>query len=306
MMKSARAGSVALIVAATAGLAGAAPASAKDAGCPSAAKVMRDIDYVAKPVSSLQKLDLYLPATKKPCDALPVVVWVHGGGWRRGDKKAVQDKATFFNGLGYAFASINYRLSDPPSDPNRPVFPVHPQDVGAAIAYLQAKHADLPIDGKRIALLGHSAGGHLVALVGTDPTYINDAGGDANAVKCVIANDSEGYDVGERAAQGGIVKRLYDNAFGTDPAVQREASPINHVNDHKPLPDFLIITRGLPRRVAAAQTFADALTTAGGKAQVVDAKGYTHADVNKKLGGAGETVVTPPVKSFITSCLPTG
>ena len=221
---------------------------------------MRDIDYVAKPVSPLQKLDLYLPAMKKPCDALPVVVWVHGGGWRRGDKKAVQDKATFFNGLGYAFASINYRLSDPPSDPNRPVFPAHPQDVGAAIAYLQAKHPNLPIDGKRIALLGHSAGGHLVALVATDPTYIDDAGGDASAVKCVIANDSEGYDVVARAAQGGIVQRLYDNAFGTDPAVQREASPINHVKDRKQLPDWLIITRGLPRRVAAAQTFADALT----------------------------------------------
>jgi acetyl esterase/lipase len=259
---------------------------------------------VAKPVSPLQQLDLYLPAMKKPCDALPVVVWVHGGGWRRGDKKAVQDKATFFNGLGYAFASINYRLSDPPSDPNRPVYPDHPKDVGAAIAYLQAKHPDLPLDGKRIALLGHSAGGHLVALVGTDPTYIDGAGGDASAVKCVIANDSEGYDVVARAAQGGIVKRLYENAFGTDPAVQRAASPINHVHDRKTLPDWLIITRGLPSRVAAAQQFADALTAAGGKAQVVDAKGYTHADVNKKLGGAGETVVTPPVKAFITSCLP--
>ena len=63
------------------------------------------------------------------------------------------------------------------------------------------------------------------------------------------------------------------------------------------------MTRGLPRRKAQATAFADALRRAGGAVTVVDATGYSHADVNQKLGTTGETVVTPPVTTFLESCL---
>ena len=82
-----------------------------------------------------------------------------------------------------------------------------------------------------------------------------------------------------------------------------DASPINHVDDREQPPDFLVISRGGPRRVGVAQAFADAVTEAGGQAEVLDATGYTHGDVNKRLGEPGETVVTPPVEAFTKECL---
>jgi arylformamidase len=284
-------------------VAGGPVAGAAAEGCADANRtITRDVDYVKKPVSELQRLDIYGFAGDEGCTAAPVVVWVHGGGWRLGDKRAVDEKARFFNDLGAVFVSVNYRLSAPPGDPNRPMYPDHPNDVGAAVAWTEANIAKHGGDGEQIALLGHSAGGHLVALVGLDPSYIDDAGGDAASVRCVIANDSEGYDVVTRTAQGGVVRRLYENAFGTDPAVQADASPINHTGDRAHPPAFLVITRGAQRRIDAAKAFADAVTSAGGDATVVEAPGYTHGDVNRRLGTKGETVVTPPIEDFFTDC----
>lgn len=263
--------------------------------------VTRDVEYVDKPVSDLQRLDVYARDGK---GCAPVVVWVHGGGWRIGDKKRVEDKADFFNGLGYVFVSVNYRLSAPEGDPARPVHPAHAEDVGAAVAWVEENIKDYGGDGRDIMLLGHSAGGHLVALVGLDPKYVEDAGGDADAIHCVVPNDSEGYDIPARVALGvPQLNSLLENAFGTDPEVLQDASPIRHVDDRKQPPEFFIISRGGPRRVGVAQDFADAVTKAGGEAEVLDATGYTHMDVNKRLGEAAETVVTPPVEKFAKSCL---
>jgi acetyl esterase/lipase len=158
-------------------------------------------------------------------------------------------------------------------------------------------------DGESIELLGHSAGGHLVSLVGVDPHYIEQAGGDADSVRCVVSNDTEGYNLVERASQGGSSQQLVANAFGTDPSVHADASPINHVADRDEPPDFLVITRGLPRRVAAAQAFADAAEDAGSSVEVLRPIGLTHGDVNRLLGTAGDTVITPAVTEFTQDCL---
>jgi acetyl esterase/lipase len=214
----------------------------------------------------------------------------------------VGDKATFFNELGYVFVSVNYRLSDP-RDPNRVVHPTHAEDVGSALTWVEKNIDDYGGNGKRIALMGHSAGGHLVSLVGVDPSVIEDSGGDPSAVKCVVSNDTEGYDVVTRTAQGGRVKLIYENGFGTDVAVQRDASPLTHVADQDPPPDFLVITRGTPTRVAAATQFADAVEAAGATSEVLEATGLTHSDVNRLLGSAGDTRVTPTVETFVTDCL---
>lgn len=279
-----------------------AGAGAPEKGCGAAdTKVTTDLPYLKKTVSDLQQVDVYGFAKSADCDA-PVVVYVHGGGWRRGDKQMVGDKATFFNGLGYVFVSVNYRLSDP-ADSNRVVHPTHAEDVGAAVTWVERNIDDYGGNGKRIALMGHSAGGHLVSLVGVDPSFIDDSGGDPSAVKCVVSNDTEGYDIESRAAQGGAVKQIYDNAFGTDVAVQRDASPMTHVADQDPPPDFLVITRGTATRVAAATAFADAVEAAGGASEVLEAKGLTHGDVNRLLGSSGDTAVTPTVETFVTDCL---
>lgn len=106
-----------------------------------------------------QKLDLYLPSTVKGSAPLPVIVWVHGGGWAAGDKSDCPAKKMVER--GYAVASVNYRLS------GDAVFPAQIEDCKAAVRWLRAHAADFNLDISHFGAWGNSAGGHLVALLGT-------------------------------------------------------------------------------------------------------------------------------------------
>lgn len=163
-----------------------------------------------------QKLDYTRVAGR---DA-PLVLFVHGGGWRRGDKRMAAHMAAHFHARGYAFAAMNYRLV-PEATPAQQA-----EDVAAAVARLMREPG---VDRSRILLIGHSAGAHLVALVGTDPTYLGAHRIPLSAIAGVVPLDGAGYDVPRQmAAAGPLLRRLYTNAFGTDPAFQRRVSPVNH------------------------------------------------------------------------------
>jgi acetyl esterase/lipase len=117
-------------------------------------RVQRDIEYARVGEHSLT-LDLYLPQNS---DKPALIVWVHGGAWRSGSKSSMPLSSLVTR--GYAVASVDYRLT-----PVAP-FPAQIHDLKAAIRYLRAKAGDLGFDGRRIAVAGASAGGHLAALVG--------------------------------------------------------------------------------------------------------------------------------------------
>ena len=119
--------------------------------------VQRDIHYVPDGDAS-QTLDVYLPKDigEKP---LPLVIWIHGGGWRGGNKSGCG--SAFLVGQGYAAASVEYRFSQ------KAVFPAQIQDCQAAIRFLRANAAKYHLDPDHFGVAGDSAGGHLVALVGT-------------------------------------------------------------------------------------------------------------------------------------------
>lgn len=130
-----------------------------------AAPVERVADLVyTRPGGSPQLLDLYLPqGVARP---LPVIVWLHGGGWRLGDRRLAPDLARYYAERGFAMASIDYRLS------GEATFPAPLHDVRAAIRWLRASAGQYGLDGRQIGLWGSSAGGHLAALaalVGPDP-----------------------------------------------------------------------------------------------------------------------------------------
>ena len=235
-------------------------------------------DYGADPK---QRLDLV-----KPADAAkaPVLLFIHGGGWSIGDKAhAAPEKAKWANGKGWAFASANYRLV--------PQATVEQQaaDVASAVAWLRANAAKEGLDPDRIVLMGHSAGAHLAALVGTDPRYLKAAGVPMAAVTGVVLLDGAGYDVPTQAsAEMNLVKPMYEAAFGKDPKRQAALSPSRHA-DPPNVARWLILP--IERRAdsqAQSKGLADALIRAGSSATVVAVPGESHGSLNKGLGEAGD------------------
>lgn len=105
-------------------------------------------------------LDLYLPANSRPQEKIPLIIWIHGGGWQKGSKDLIA-RNSFVLEQGFALASINYRLS------SEAIFPAQIHDCKAAIRYLRRHARSFGIDATKFGVWGASAGGHLAALAGT-------------------------------------------------------------------------------------------------------------------------------------------
>jgi acetyl esterase/lipase len=118
--------------------------------------ILRDLEYANMSGTAL-RLDLYLPSGN--ATARPLVVWIHGGAWLEGDKENPPVLPLVEH--GYAAASINYRLSQ------QALFPAQINDCKAAIRWLRAHASEYALDAEHMGVWGHSAGGHLVALLGT-------------------------------------------------------------------------------------------------------------------------------------------
>src|SRR4051812_15979676 len=110
-----------------------------------------------------QVLDVYSP---KDAKNLPVVFWIHGGGWQAGDKTSVQLKPQVFVDKGFVFVSTNYRLL-PSVDMGTII-----RDVAKSIHWVHDHIAEYGGDPKRLFVMGHSAGAQLAALVCTDDRYL--------------------------------------------------------------------------------------------------------------------------------------
>jgi acetyl esterase/lipase len=132
------------------------PPAKKAPPVPEGAKVERDLEYGPHGVGN--KLDLYLPE-KEADHPLPLVIWIHGGGWEAGSKDAPAGMGMLK--VGYAVASINYRLSQEAK------YPAQIEDCKAAVRFLRANAKKYNLDPDHIGVFGASAGGHLVALLGT-------------------------------------------------------------------------------------------------------------------------------------------
>jgi acetyl esterase/lipase len=135
-----------------------APGQAPQLQFPDGVKAHQDLAYV-EGGHERQKLDLYLP--EKASGPLPVIIWVHGGGWQAGSKDQCPPLRGGYLERGYAVASIGYRLSQ------HAIFPAQIEDCKAAIRWLRAHAKEYSLDPQRFGVWGSSAGGHLVALLGT-------------------------------------------------------------------------------------------------------------------------------------------
>ena len=231
-----------------------------------------NVPYV-KDGGERQQLDIYLPKNYQEEEKLPVLVWIHGGGWTTGDKKDMPGK--FFINRGYACISVNYRLSQ------QAVFPAQIEDCKGAIRWLRANAQTYHLDPDRIGVWGASAGGHLSALLG-------------------VTNNKKEFDVGENLEHSSTVQAVCDifgptdftaifaaDAFsvitsllGGPVSEKRElavkASPITHIT--KEAPPYLILHGSEDRLVPVTQStrFYDMLKKADVDAEIVVVKGAGH------------------------------
>lgn len=227
-----------------------------------------------------QTLDYY-PTTKST--KAPLLVFSHGGGWSIGDKKyGTGAKPSFYNDLGYNFASLNYRLV-PDVAPDDQA-----NDIASAIAYLRANAAKLGISADMIVLMGHSAGAHLAALVATDTSYLDRAAIPVAAIKGVILLDGAGYDVGTQMAYpGNRVQTMYEAAFGKNSATQAALSPVNHVAAPNSQNWLVLHVATRPDAKAQSSALGGRLKSNGANVSVVPVPDSTHSSINKDAGTDG-------------------
>src|SRR3954447_12992835 len=250
--------------------------------------VQRDIPY-ADPAHERQVLDIYSPKGAKD---LPVVFWIHGGGWQTGDKKEVQLKPQAFMDRGFVFVSTNYRLL-PGVDMGTIVRDVA-RGAPRAVRWVHAHIAQHGGDPNRLLIMGHSAGAQLAALICTDDRYLKAEGLSLAIIKGCVPVDGDTYDVPAIIETAETRRRVHGQPqatyghrekFGNDPGKHRDLSAVTHVAKDKGIPPFLIMhVADHPDTSAQAQRLANALRSAGVKVRVYGARETTHNKLNADLG----------------------
>lgn len=249
-----------------------------------AQNITRNIPY-GEPAHERQVLDIYAP---KDAKSLPVVFWIHGGGWQTGDKTSVQLKPKVFTERGFVFVSTNYRLL-PNVDMSTLI-----RDVAKSLGWVYRHIAGHGGDPKRIFVMGHSAGAQLAALICTDDRYLRAEGVSFSVLQGCVPVDGDTYDVPAIIETGETRRRVHGQPlpkfghrekFGNDPEKHRELSAVTHVAKGKGIPPFLILhVAEHPDTTAQAQRLGAVLKEAGIPAQVFGAKETTHNKLNDDLG----------------------
>jgi acetyl esterase/lipase len=270
---------------------------------------VRDIPYCRGPAADeqRQRLDLFVPKGRRD---FPVVVLVHGGVWMVGDNRCCglySSLGQFLASQGIGAALPNYRLSPAVQHPE------HVRDVARAFAWVKAHIAAYGGRPDQLFLAGHSAGGHLVALLATDETYLREEGLTSADVKGVIAASGvyeippgkmagtlggatplalrfdEMFPVRGGSGRNGpppswvpgipLSVNIFGPVFGNDPQTRADASPVRHVRPG--LPPFLIFSaeNDLPTLPAMAEGFHRALGEHGCDAQLVKVEDRNHNSI---------------------------
>lgn len=214
--------------------------------------------------------------TKPDKSPMPVVLWVHGGGWRRGSYENLPD---WLAGQGYLVGSVEYRLSEESK------WPAQIEDCKLAVRWLRANAEQLNIDPNRIGCWGTSAGGHLVAMLGTtagDPAFEGSGGcaGVSSAVQAVAdycgPSDFTAPEVLQKDKSRENMSFLLTKSFEEDPDLWKQASPIFHVKAGAA--PFLIMHGDSDKVVSPKQSerMADALKNAKLPVEYVSVKGGGH------------------------------
>jgi len=280
-------------------------------------RLFEDIPY-AETDNPRQRLDLLLPKSRAQGEKLPVVVWIHGGAWRAGDKRSGRFRLARLVASGrYAGVSVGYRLT------NEAIWPAQIHDCKAALRWIRANAGRYGLDAEKIAVWGSSAGGHLVAMLGTSGGVEELEGklgrhtDQSSRVTCVI----DYYGPSDLLAMGKYPGRIRHNAPDSPESrlvggplqehaeAARSASPISYVSADDP--PFMIVHGDRDPVVPYNQSerLAEALRKAGVDVVFITVEGGSHggfapneldrrveAFLNKHLLGRDSHIPADPIR----------
>lgn len=221
-----------------------------------------------------QRADVHLPG-RSSGPAAPVLVMVHGGAWKGGDKAAsevVDNKLDYWLPKGFAIVSVNTRVL-PAARPE-----TQAQDLGLALAWVQREAPGWGADPDRIIVMGHSSGGHLLALLAADAAMRQRTG--ARPWRASVILDGAGFDLLD------VMPRphapFYDDAFGADPAQWAQASPAAQLRGPVS-PTLLVCSTLRPDPCRRSRSYADQLAAHGNQAEILGIA-RNHAQINADVG----------------------
>ncbi len=232
-------------------------------------------------------LDIYTP-DKPAAGALPVIFWVHGGGWQAGDKSDVALKPKVLTERGFIFVSTNYRLL-----PEVGMAELM-GDAAKSLGWVHRNIARYGGDPARIFVGGHSAGAQVAALLATDDRYLKKEGVPFAVLKGCIPVDGDTYDIPKiimtaeqrQAIYGGKMFAFgHRQKFGNDPEKHIDFSAVTHVASGKGIPPFLLLYfSGNADTRAQAERLGAALKAAGVPATVYGKADSNHSRLHDDLG----------------------
>ena len=231
-------------------------------------------------------LDVYTP--EKPAEGLPVMFWLHGGGWQAGDKSDVALKPKVLTERGFVFVSSNYRLLPEVGMDELTA------DVVASLGWVYKNTARYGGDPNRIFIGGHSAGAQLAALLCTDDRLARKAGVPFEVLKGCIPVDGDTYDIPKiimttelrQAIYGGPMPTFgHRQKFGNDPQKHLDFSAVTHAAKGKGIPPFLLLYfAGNADTRAQAERLESVLKAVGVPAKAFGKRDTNHSRLNDDLG----------------------
>ena len=248
-------------------------------------------------------LDVYSPDGAKD---LPVVFWIHGGGWQSGDKANVNAKPAWFGEKGFVFVSINHRLLP------EVAMEALTGDVAKAFGWVRKNIAEYGGNPDRILVGGHSSGAQLAALICTDDRYLKTEGADFDCLIGCLPVDGDTYDIPAIIEVAETRRSVHNQPqatfghrqkFGNDPAKHLDFSAVTHVASGKQIPPFLILFNAAhPDNSAQAVRLSDILKEAEIPVTLYAGKNTDHSKINNDLGLAGDPA-TAELEKFVATIL---
>jgi acetyl esterase/lipase len=252
----------------------------------SAQTITPDIPYVNNG-HELQALDIYT-SSRETGAGLPVMFWIHGGGWRVGDKTDVALKPKVLTERGFVFVSTNYRLL--PEVKMETLI----RDVAKAFGWVHRNIARYGGDPQHIFVGGHSAGAQLAALICTDDRYLQEEGVSFDVLKGCVPVDGDTYDIPKIIMTAEHRQVLYGGKmftfghrqkFGNDPDQHVDFSAVTHVAENKGIPPFLLLYfSGNPDTAAQARRLESVLKESAIPATAHGQRDSNHRRLNNNLG----------------------